>query len=94
MFQTKLQDKTTERGLNEMEITNILDKDFKITVINKLTDLWKSTDNLRDDFNKEIEEWKKSHSELKNIVPERKDTMEGMNNGLLQVEETMNEMEI
>ena len=33
MFQTKEQGRTPERGLNEMEITNLLDKDFKVTVI-------------------------------------------------------------
>ena len=37
---------------------------------------------------------KKNHPELKNTVTEMKHTMEGMNNRLLQVEETTNEMEI
>ena len=41
MFQTKLQDKTPERGLNDTQITNIVSKDFKVTIINMLTDLWK-----------------------------------------------------
>ena len=53
MFQAKEQDKTSARGLNEMEITNPLDKDFKITVINMVTDLQKSISNISKDFNKE-----------------------------------------
>ena len=41
MIQTKLQDKTPERGLNEMEVTDLPDKNFKAKFINMLTDLWK-----------------------------------------------------
>lgn len=46
------EDKTTERGLNETEIANFLDKDFKVKVINMVTDLQKNIQNLREDFNK------------------------------------------
>ena len=50
MVQTKVQDKTPQRGLNEMEIINLLE-DFKVTVIKMLTDLQNSTGTLREDFN-------------------------------------------
>ena len=53
MFQTKLQDETPKRQLNETEITNLLGKDFKVTVINMLTDLQKSFEDLREDGSKE-----------------------------------------
>lgn len=53
-----------------------------------LTILQKSIDDLRKDFNKEID-LKKSHSELKNRVSEMKYKMERMNNRWMQVEETM-----
>lgn len=36
-----------------MEITNVVDKGSNVVVIIMLTDLWKSTDDLREDFNKE-----------------------------------------
>ena len=49
MVQTKVQDKTPQRGLNEMEIINLLE-DVKVIVI-KMLDLQKSTDTLREDFN-------------------------------------------
>ena len=77
MFQTKLQDKTPERGLNETEVTNLFDKDFKIKVINMLIDLKKNIQDLREDFNKKIKYLQKSHSELKNIVSKMKHTMKG-----------------
>ena len=55
MIQATLQDRTPERGLNETEITNLPDKDFKIKVINMLMDLQKSIQDLREDFDKEKE---------------------------------------
>ena len=44
-----------------------------------LTDLKKRI-NLKENFNKEIEELNQSHSELKNKVAEMEYTVEGMNN--------------
>lgn len=60
-----------------MEITNLLNKDFKVTVTNMLTD-WKSTEDLRYGFNKKTEKLKKSHSELKTTVTEMKFTIQGI----------------
>lgn len=66
-----------------MEVTNLVDKDFKVTVMNMLTELQKSIANLREDFNEEREELKKNHSEQNNTVTEMKYTIEGINNRLL-----------
>lgn len=41
MFQTKLQNKTPEKGQKEIKIANLLDKVLKVTVINMPTDLGK-----------------------------------------------------
>lgn len=43
IFQTKLQDKTPERGLNETDISNLYDKAFKVKIINIFMDLQKNT---------------------------------------------------
>ena len=39
MFQTKEQDKTSKKDLNKIEISDLLDKEFKITVIKMLSKL-------------------------------------------------------
>ena len=39
LLQTKEQGKSLEKDLNETEINNLLEKEFKIMVIKKLTDL-------------------------------------------------------
>lgn len=41
LIQTKVQEKIPERGLRETEITNVLEKYFKMKVINILMDLQK-----------------------------------------------------
>ena len=39
MFQKKEQDKTHEKELGEMEISNLLDKTFKVIIIKMLNEL-------------------------------------------------------
>lgn len=39
MFQKKEQDKTYEKELGEMEISNLLDKKFKVIIIKMLNEL-------------------------------------------------------
>ena len=41
MSQNKGQDKTPERQLNEVEISNILEKEFKIMIVKMVQDLKK-----------------------------------------------------
>ena len=38
-FQTKEQNKTSKKDLNEMKINNLPDKEFKISIIKMLTEL-------------------------------------------------------
>lgn len=39
---TKQQDETPDKGLNESEISNLPDKEFKLTVIKMLNEMGKS----------------------------------------------------
>ena len=47
MFQTKEQEKTSEKDLNETEISDLSDKEFKIMVIKSLTELKRRMDELK-----------------------------------------------
>ena len=44
MFQTKEQDKTPEKELSEMEISNLYNKDFKVMIIKMFKELWRRLD--------------------------------------------------
>ena len=54
-FQLKEQEKNPEKINNESEINNLPDKEFKILVINMLTELGKRIDVNSEHFNKELE---------------------------------------
>lgn len=54
MFQTKVQGKSPEKDLNEIEISHVLDKEIKAMVIKMLTNLRRRMDDRRDNLNKEI----------------------------------------
>ena len=55
MFQTKLQDKTLGKELNEMEISCLLDEEFKVIVIKHC----RQVDKLSKNVNNEIKIVKK-----------------------------------
>ena len=59
MSQAREQDKIPEKGLNEKEISNLPDKEFKQKVIRMLTDLGRRMDELSVNVNKELENIKK-----------------------------------
>lgn len=50
---SKKKKKTPERGLCETEIPNLLNKDFKIKVINMFMGFQESIQDLRADFNRQ-----------------------------------------
>lgn len=58
IFQTKEQNKTPEKKLNEMETSNMPDKEFKTMILKMLNEL-ERIDELIESFNKEIENIKK-----------------------------------
>ena len=62
MSQMKEQDKTPEKQLNEVEIGNIPEKEFRIIIVKMIQDLGKSMeaniDKMQEMFNKHLEELK------------------------------------
>lgn len=73
MFQTKEQDKSPETELSEREMSDLLEREFKIMVIKILTEVGRAMHEQNDTFNKEIENIKKYQTEiieLKNTITE------------------------
>ena len=71
MYQKKEQDKTPEKQLNELEIGNIPEKEFRIMTVKMIQDLGKRTEakieKMKEMFNKDLEELNNKHlEELKN----------------------------
>ena len=58
-FQIKVQDTTPEKQLNEVEIGNLPEKEFRIMVVKMIQDLGKTVEKMQDTFTKDLQELKK-----------------------------------
>ena len=84
----KEQDKNSEEDLNEMEISNLPNKKFKVMVKNMLTELGKRIDEHGENLNKETENirmYQTEVTELKNTIIELKNALKGFNSRLDEV---------
>ena len=85
LYQMKEQDKTPEKQLNEVEIDNPPQKEFRIMIAKMLQDLGKrmeaKIEKMQEMFNKHLEELKNKQTEMNNTVTEMKNTLEGIRMG-------------
>ena len=83
MYQMKEKDKTPEKQLNEMEIVNLPEKEFRIMIVKMIQNLGKrmeaKIEKMQEMFNKDLEELKNKQTEMNNTITERKTTLEGPN---------------
>ena len=54
----KGQDKTQEKQLNEVEIGNLPEKQFRIMILKMIQDLRKTIEKMQEMFTKDLQEWK------------------------------------
>ena len=85
----KEQDKTPEKQLNEVEISNLPEKEFRMIV--KMTqDLRKRmetrTKKMQEMLNRDLEELKNKQTEMHNTITEMKNTLEGINSRITEAE--------
>ena len=71
IYQMTEQDKTPDKQLNEVEIDNLPEKEFRIMIVKMIQDLGKrmeaKIEKMQEMFNKDLEELKNKHlEELKN----------------------------
>ena len=97
MYQMKEQDKTTEKQLNEVEIGNLPEKEFRIMIVKMIQDLRKRMEarieKMQEMFNKDLEELKNKQTEMNNTITEMKTTLEGINSRITEAEERISDLE-
>ena len=95
MYQMKEQDKTPEKQLNEVEIVNLPEKEFKIMIVKMIQDLGKRMEvkskKMQEIFNKDLEGLK--NKETNNKITEMKTTLEGINSRITEAEERLSNLE-
>ena len=93
----KEQDKTPEKQLNEVEISNLPGKEFRIMIVKMIQDLGKrmeaNIEKMQGMFNKDLGELKNKQTEMNNTITEMKTTLEGINNRITEAEERMSDLE-
>ena len=75
--QMKEQDKTPEKQLNEVEIGNLPENEFRIITEQIIQDLRKTMEKMQEMFTKDIEELKNKQTEVIN-------TLEGIHSGIAE----------
>ena len=78
----KEQDRMSGKDLNDMEISNLPDKELKVMVITMFIKLRRRMNEHSMNVNKESENIRKNQSELKNIITEMKNTLKGIKSRL------------
>ena len=72
MYQMKEQDKTPEKQLNEVEIGNLPEKEFRIMIVKMIQDLRKrmeaKIEKMQEMFNKDQEKLKNKQTEMNNTI--------------------------
>ena len=86
MSQMKGQDKTPEKILNEVEIGNVSEKEFRILIVKMIQDLRNRTERMQERFNKDLEELKNKQTEMNN-------TLEGINSKITEAEGQISDLE-
>ena len=97
MYQTKEQDKTPEKQLNEVEIGNLPEKEFRKMIVKMIQDFGKrmeaKIEKMQEMFNQDLEELKNKQTEMNNTITEMKTTLEGINSRITEAEERIRELE-
>ena len=86
MSQMKGQDKTPEKQLNELEIGNFPEKEFKIMIVRMIQDLRKTMEKKQEMFTNNLVKLKNKQTEMNN-------TLEGINSRITETEERINDLE-
>ena len=93
----KEQDKNPEKQLNEVEIGNLPEKEFRIMIVKMIQDLGKrmeaKVEKMKEMSNKDLEELKNKQTEMNNKITEMKNTLEGINSRITEAEEQIRSLE-
>ena len=102
--QVKEHDKCPPNKTKEGEIRSLLKREFRILIVKmiqnlenkmelQINSLDKRIENMREMFNEDLEEIKKSQSIMNNAINEIKNTLEGTNSRIMEAEDRISEVE-
>ena len=93
MLQIKEQGKNLQDQINEDEIGNLHEKEFRIMIVKMIQNLGNRMEKIQETFNKDLEELKSNQTVMNNTITEIKNTLEGINNRITEAGEQISELE-
>ena len=91
MSQVKKQGKNLQDQINEEEIGNLSEKEFRVMTVKMIQNLRNRTQartkKIQEMFNKDLEELKNKQTEMNNTITQMKNTLEGINSRITEAEE-------
>ena len=93
----KEQGKNLQDQINEEEIGNPPEKEFRVMTVKMIWNLgnrmeaW--TEEIQEMFNKDLDKLKDKQTDMNNTITEMKNTLEGINNRITEAEERISELE-
>ena len=94
--QKKEQGKNLQDQINEEEIGNLPDKEFRVMIVNMMQKLGDRIEarieKIQEIFNKDLEELKNKQTEMNNTITKMKNTLQGINNRITEAEEQISEL--
>ena len=84
--QIKKQTRNTDIQINEEEIGELPEKDFRIIIVKMIKNLENKMVKMQESINKDLEELKNRHTETNNTITEIKTTLEGINTRISESE--------
>ena len=79
MLQMKKQGKNLQDQINEGEIGNLPEKEFRVMIVKTIQNLGNRMMKIQEMFNKDVEELKSKQTMMNNTINEIKNSLEGIN---------------
>ena len=93
MYQMKEQEKNPEKPLNEVEIGNLPEKEFRVMIVKMIQNLGNRMEKIQETFNKDLEELKSKQTMVNNTINEIKNSLEGINSTITDAKERISDLE-
>ena len=93
VLQTKEQGKNLQDQINEDEIGNLPEEEFRVMIVKMIQNLRNRMEKTQETFNKDLKELKSKQTVMNNTVTEIKNTLEGISNRITEAEERISELE-
>ena len=89
----KQQGKNPPDQTNEEEIGSLPETEFRVMMVKMIQNLGNRMEKIQEMFNKDQEELKSKQTMMNNTINETKDSLEGINSRITQVEEEISDLE-